>query len=296
MGERKVLNKYYPPDFDPSKLPRAKRREDKTEEVRFMLPFTVRCSTCGEFMHVGKKFNARKSLVADKDYLGIKIYRFFLKCNTCSSPYTIMTDPERADYRCETGAVRNFDPYKEGVDGAEEEKALKDTEEMDAMEALEHKTMAMKDEMDALDELDEIRNARAQQARISMDKMLEKYVEPKEGAEVDDAEFGAFEESAKDAFRSKSGAVKRLREDDVDVLGNGGEMKGGIDEGFGSGKQDVRGEKKPKGPSASLIIKKRLVNVTKKKVEKEQASKVKPAAQSAALSSLAGYGDSSDSS
>jgi hypothetical protein len=38
-----------------------------------------RCSTCGEYIYKGKKFNARKEDVENSDYLGIRIYRFYIK-------------------------------------------------------------------------------------------------------------------------------------------------------------------------------------------------------------------------
>ena len=58
---RAVLNKYFPPDFDPSKVPRGSkvRSEDKQMKVRMMLPMSVRCDTCGTFMYKGTKFNTR---------------------------------------------------------------------------------------------------------------------------------------------------------------------------------------------------------------------------------------------
>lgn len=42
MGERKVVNKYYPPDFDPAKLPRAKGAKNHQYIVRTMAPFSMR--------------------------------------------------------------------------------------------------------------------------------------------------------------------------------------------------------------------------------------------------------------
>ena len=42
MSESKVLNKYYPPDFDASKLPRVKREKNRQFTIRLMAPFNMR--------------------------------------------------------------------------------------------------------------------------------------------------------------------------------------------------------------------------------------------------------------
>lgn len=54
-----------------------------------MAPFNMRCATCGEYIYKGKKFNARKEDVENEDYLGIRIYRFYIKVNneTCKMRY-----------------------------------------------------------------------------------------------------------------------------------------------------------------------------------------------------------------
>lgn len=94
MGERKVLNKYFPPDFDPTQLPKRKRPKTNDMKVRMMLPMSVRCKTCGTFMYKGTKFNTRKEDVLGETYLGIQIYRFYYRCTCCAAEFTMKTDPQ----------------------------------------------------------------------------------------------------------------------------------------------------------------------------------------------------------
>ena len=87
MSERKVLNKYIPPDFDPSKIPKIKKKKTQGVElvkVRLMTPFSMRCETCGEFISKSKKFNAKKEKCLGEEYLGISIFRFYIRCPSCS--------------------------------------------------------------------------------------------------------------------------------------------------------------------------------------------------------------------
>lgn len=126
MSERKVLNKYYPPDFDPTKLIRPKiKTTDKPSGgkaniyhiligyvVRMMLPMTVKCNMCGDYLYIGTKFNMRKENLTE-DYLGTQIYRFYFKCTRCSHEITMKTDPKNSDYICERGATRNYEPGKD---------------------------------------------------------------------------------------------------------------------------------------------------------------------------------------
>ena len=96
MGERKVLNKYIPADFDPALVPRGKKlsSKDGTVPVRMMLPFSMQCSNCGEFLYRGRKYNSKKEAVQGPDgrYLGIQRWRFYIKCNQCARPITFTTD------------------------------------------------------------------------------------------------------------------------------------------------------------------------------------------------------------
>ena len=89
-----MLNKYIPPDFDPAKIPRGRAPKGGQIKVRIMLPMTICCNTCGEFICKGTKFNARKEDVKGEDYLGIQIFRFYFRCTRCSAELAMKTTTE----------------------------------------------------------------------------------------------------------------------------------------------------------------------------------------------------------
>ncbi|KAE9406975.1 DUF572-domain-containing protein [Gymnopus androsaceus JB14] len=167
MSERKVLNKYFPPDFDPDLIPRRKQPKNSQQVVRLMAPFSMRCNTCGEYIYKGKKFNARKETVEGEDYYGIKIFRFYIKCTLCSAEITFKTDPKNTDYAAEHGASRNFEPWRDEQAGEEEDRLAKmEEEENNPMKALENRTTDSKREMDILDALQDIRARNARNERL----------------------------------------------------------------------------------------------------------------------------------
>lgn len=51
-----------------------------------------RCKTCGEYIYKGKKFNARKETVQNEVYLGLPIFRFYIKCTRCLAEITFKVD------------------------------------------------------------------------------------------------------------------------------------------------------------------------------------------------------------
>ncbi|KAI0003305.1 CWC16 protein [Russula compacta] len=173
MSERKVLNKYFPPDFDPALIPRRKGPKNSQQVVRLMAPFSMRCNTCGEYIYKGKKFNARKETVEGEDYYGIKIFRFYIKCTLCSAEITFKTDPKNTDYAAEHGASRNFEPWREEEAVEEEDRLAKlEEEENNPMKALENRTIDSKREMDVLDALHDIRARNARNERVGQSEDL----------------------------------------------------------------------------------------------------------------------------
>ncbi|KAL9576000.1 MAG: hypothetical protein Q9212_007479, partial [Teloschistes hypoglaucus] len=232
MSERKVLSKYYPPDFDPSKLTRARKPKTdtppgpKVQTVRLMAPFSMKCTSCGEYIYKGRKFNARKE-TTDEKYYSISIFRFYIRCTRCSGEITFKTDPRGMDYVCERGAKRNFEVWRQGVGGGEAGEGGKETdeerldrleremEERSAMEELEAKVVDAKQEMAIADALDEIRtrNARNERAvaagagEVGEEKEFDPADEERMRVERED------EERAKRAFQTESGErVRRIGE------------------------------------------------------------------------------------
>ncbi|PKA67077.1 hypothetical protein AXF42_Ash004568 [Apostasia shenzhenica] len=174
MGERKVLNKYYPPDFDPAKIPRRRQPKNQQIKVRMMLPMSIRCNTCGTYIYKGTKFNSRKEDVIGETYLGIQIFRFYIKCTRCSAELTFKTDPQNSDYVVESGASRNFEPWREEEEAVAKEKRKRESEEMgDAMKSLENRALDSKQDMDILAALEEMRSMKSRHATVSCDTMLE---------------------------------------------------------------------------------------------------------------------------
>ncbi|KAK4228795.1 CWC16 protein [Podospora fimiseda] len=187
MSERKVLTKYYPPDFDPSLVGRSRKPKGsstlKVQTVRLMAPFSMQCTTCGEFIYRGRKFNSRKETPPDEKYLNIQLYRFYIRCTRCSAEIIFRTDPRNQDYIVEKGAKRNTDPWKRGLEKGREDETTEERldrlmaegmegeeggiqKERDVMMELEQKTEDAKREMAVADALDEIRSRNARLEKI----------------------------------------------------------------------------------------------------------------------------------
>ena len=237
MSERKVLSKYYPPEFDPSKIKRTPKSERSTGPklmpVRLMAPFSMKCTSCGEYIYKGRKFNARKE-TTDEKYLTIPIYRFYIRCTRCSSEITFKTDPKNMDYTCERGAKRNFESWRdpestelketdeERLDRLEREEVEEaENAERNAMEELEQKMDESKREMQIADALDEIRtrNARIERGERG-GKEEEALAHAREQAdEAKAAQQREDDEAARRAFEKSN--VERARfEEAIEINGD----------------------------------------------------------------------------
>merc|ERR1719321_780804 len=130
-------------------------------------------------MYRGKKFNSRKEDVIGDDYLGIKKYRFYIKCCVCNNEIAFKTDPQNQDYVCESGATRNFESWRQQGDA---EKEFEESRKLDS-----------KIEMDILDALDEIKAYNERHERVDRAGLGRPEAEKNALTAAEQAELAAFQ-------------------------------------------------------------------------------------------------------
>ncbi|XP_057654561.1 coiled-coil domain-containing protein 130 homolog [Diorhabda carinulata] len=125
MGERKGVNKYYPPDYDPrvgglnkflgthALRERARKIDKGIIIIRFEMPYNIWCEGCKNHIGMGVRYNAEKTKVGM--YYTTPVYEFKMKCHLCDNHFVIRADPANLDYVIQSGARRQenrWDPTK----------------------------------------------------------------------------------------------------------------------------------------------------------------------------------------
>ncbi|EJD06619.1 DUF572-domain-containing protein [Fomitiporia mediterranea MF3/22] len=122
------FNKYYPPDYDPSKHTslnayrgkhalgdRARKLDKGILITRFELPFNIWCNGCNNHIGMGVRYNAEKKKIGN--YYSTPIFSFRCKCHLCVNWFTIETDPKNTQYIVTSGARKkdeDWDPEENG--------------------------------------------------------------------------------------------------------------------------------------------------------------------------------------
>jgi hypothetical protein len=243
MGDRKILPKYYPSDFDPSLIPRTRPgAASKPTKVNFACPFrSMRCTSCGQYTTKGKVFRNSPKYISPEQYLGVEIIRLHCKCPFCCSEIIIKTEPKNMDYRIVSGAKREYEVWRDEerakdteeqrldrLEREEAEIAGDEGKESTTIEDLERKMQDARAEIRVADTLDEIRAANARRegkpagdgVKVGVD------VQEAEDAEIARAAFKGKKRSAADheaeAFGvdfSMARPVKKVKRDFGKALG-----------------------------------------------------------------------------
>eukprot|EP01084_Bolivina_argentea_P307067 530685_1 len=123
-----------------------------------MLPMTICCTSCGEYLGRGTKFNGRVEEAIGMNWLGLKRYRQYINCRGCSQEMTYITDPENDHYVTEHGCTTNMEQWRMKQDVnkmlSEKQKQM----ESDAIKMLENKSHVIKNQslMDSISDLKHI--------------------------------------------------------------------------------------------------------------------------------------------
>lgn len=222
MSERKVINKYYPPDFDPSKITKKKKKvktgSASLPAVRFMTPYSIRCDNCGEYTSKSRKFNARKE-TTNESYLGVKTIKLHIKCPSCASEIIFRTDPKSADYVLMYGAKKLYDTGNtnevmkeesledtlsrlEKEEEAARQKELEKDKKTSTLEELESKLNDIRRQQEMNEELDDIQR---KNARLEIDSKTLKEKRELEAAEKKRFQDEEDERLAEMAFSKPAG-------------------------------------------------------------------------------------------
>ena len=121
MADRKAVNKYYPPEWEPKHgsinkfrgqhplRERARKLDQGILIVRFEMPFNVWCGHCDEHIGKGVRYNAEKKQAGN--YFSTKIWSFRMKCHLCSGWMEIHTDPENRNYKMVSGVAQKTETW-----------------------------------------------------------------------------------------------------------------------------------------------------------------------------------------
>ena len=123
MGERKGVNKYYPPDWDPSQgnldkyhgvhplRERAAKLHLGILVIRFEMPFNMWCGGCNNHIGMGVRYNAEKKKIGM--YYTTPLWQFRMKCHLCPNYIEMHTDPKNFDYIVASGGHRKEERYNQ---------------------------------------------------------------------------------------------------------------------------------------------------------------------------------------
>eukprot|EP00158_Paraphelidium_tribonemae_P003730 Partr_v1_DN26337_c1_g1_i1_m43325 putative Coiled-coil domain-containing protein len=272
MAERKVLNKYFHPDFDPSKLePPAKTGAQ--HKVRLMAPFSMRCATCGEFIYKGTKFNARKEIVWEEEYLGIKVYRFYIRCPRCAAELTFKTDPKNADYIAEHGMTRNFEAWREEKDANERLTFRQEMEQkLNPILKVEQAMVDSKLTIDILEHLDEVQMRNAEVEKIGVEAALQ-VISEQRNRKGEERLLREKEQLEEDARIAKEVFERKQKKRELEISATSSATN-----------DETRGKVAKVAPSSTVASSALKMGIVKKK--QQQPVKAK--------SLVAGYGSDSD--
>lgn len=208
-----MLNKYYPPDYDPTKIPRVKKK-NKQNDVRIMAPFNMRCSTCGNYIANATKFNAKKETVEDETYNNLMIFRFYIKCPRCMATIIFRTNPKEQGYQVEHGATENFMALKMAERQARDEAEAEDEEEkINPMKHLENRTKASKQQMEASEQIQSLRSMNYRYNSVNLDAIIES----KRKESIEDAKIEAGDEE-EDEVRAEARKLLKRRAIEAETI------------------------------------------------------------------------------